>query len=314
MTLTIDPGLARRALFQLALTSLVAGCASDPAPIEHDDANASPDCERLACLGRERASWPMPNSRTLALPNAPRLTADGAEVRDGLTGLIWEAGHGELSDFAGANAHCQARATRDSLGWRVPTRVELVSLIEPGSVPSIDERSFPDTPNDYFWTRSVAPNQQATRFSVYFGLGETATGPEDQDGAYVRCVRQGKRATEPQFEVRELTVRDRATGLLWQRSAPNRLLGYEAATLYCDGLSLDDETGFRLPSAKELQTLVDVPSQPSGALIDPEAFPGALATTFWSQGVPDTPRWVDFSTGASTITDIGDENYVRCVQ
>lgn len=256
----------------------------------------------------------MPNSRTSALPNAPRLAHDGQDVLDRITGLVWQASPGELSDFAGASAYCQARADRNSLEWRLPTRLELVSLVDPGAVPSIDSQFFPATPNDYFWTRSVAPGPTAARFSVYFGLGETATGPEDRKGAYVRCVRQGKRRAAPQFESYDLAVLDRATGLLWERFAPDRLLGFEAAKLYCDGLDLDGEGGFRVPSAKELQTLVAVPADPSGALIDSDAFPRTLSAEFWSQGAADTPRQVDFARGTSTITDIGDENYVRCVQ
>lgn len=75
------------------------------------------------------------------------------------------------------------------------------------------------------------------------------------------------------------TVRDNRTGLVWQRTATVQLVGAAAAASYCQNLSLGGvSSGWRLPRLKELQTLVDVRSQP---LIDAAAFPGAQGG-YWS--------------------------------
>ena len=271
------------------------------------------DCERSECLSREVASWPMPNSVRLPLPNSPRLVAPEVEgeVHDELTGLVWQQVFSELTDYEGATEFC------DQLGqdWRLPTRIELISLVDHTRVPSIDPKFFPDTPQDYFWTSSPLPEVSGSRYSVYFGIGETASGIEQQVGAHARCVRAGMRAYPPQFEIGEATARDRAGGLTWQRRTPDIELTIDAARLYCEELELEGASDFRLPSAKELQTLIASGPAARAPLIDAESFPGTPAGGFWSEGGDrETPWRVDFGTGVATVTDIGDTNYVRCVR
>src|SRR5690606_14271040 len=140
--------------------------------------------------------------------------------------------------------------------WRLPTRIELISLVDDTRVPSIDPKFFPDTPQDYCWSCSPLPGTTGARYGVYFGIGETASGVGQQVGAHARCGRAGMRAHPPQFEIGAETARDRATGLTWQRRIPDIRLTVEAARLYCEELELDGMTDFRLPSAKELQTLI----------------------------------------------------------
>ena len=282
-----------------------AGCSDE------GGARLEPDCERSACLSREFASWPMPNSARLPLPNSPRLVALDNEVRDAITDLVWQRDYSELKDYASAADACHDLGD----GWRLPTRIELVSLVDHTRVPSIDATFFPETPQDYFWTSSPTSDVSGARYSVYFGLGETASGLEQQVAAHARCVRAGKRAYPPQFETGAETARDRAGGLLWQRRIAELELSLEAARLYCDELELDGFSDFRLPSAKELQTLVWSGPGARAPLIDADSFPATPADGFWSEGGDrQTPWRVDFGMGAATVTDIGDSNYVRCVK
>src|SRR3712207_5444308 len=66
-------------------------------------------------------------------------------------------------------------------------------------------------------------------------------------------------------------VTDVRTGLVWQQ-APNAMqYTWDAANTYCRGLTLGGMTGFRIPTLKELMTLVD-PTRVRPA-IDTKAFP-----------------------------------------
>jgi len=59
------------------------------------------------------------------------------------------------------------------------------------------------------------------------------------------------------------TVRDRATGMVWQRVDDGRPRGWKEALGVCAGLSLGGRTDWRLPTAKELHTLVDYSRAPA---------------------------------------------------
>ena len=53
------------------------------------------------------------------------------------------------------------------------------------------------------------------------------------------------------------TVIDQGTGLEWQRNDKGTLHTWEDALAYCETLSLDAKTDWRLPNIRELKSLVD---------------------------------------------------------
>ena len=75
------------------------------------------------------------------------------------------------------------------------------------------------------------------------------------------------------------TVYDTKTKLTWQQTVPSGTYTWAGAKTYCAGLNLGG-TGWRLPTAKELQTIVD-DSRTSPA-IDTTAFPATPSDYFWS--------------------------------
>jgi hypothetical protein len=111
------------------------------------------------------------------------------------------------------------------------------------------------------------------------------------------------------------TVFDTKTKLTWQQTAPAATYAWAAAKTYCQTLSLAG-TGWRLPTRKELQTIVDYSeSNPS---IDPTAFPATPATYFWSSspvaGSPATAWFVYFVDGNTSSIDVTASYHVRCVR
>jgi hypothetical protein len=112
-------------------------------------------------------------------------------------------------------------------------------------------------------------------------------------------------------------VTDTQTGLVWQQgmSAATGLTWADAAT-YCSTLALNNHT-WRVPSLRELQTLVDDGKTPA---IDLTAFPGTPSTYFWTSnaftGNPGNAWIVDFTYGFTYGygIDVTGATPVRCVR
>ena len=140
------------------------------------------------------ALWPMPNAASAGLPNpASYDTATPDVVLDKVTGLVWQARvPPSTQTWAGAKAYCASLVLAGFRDWRLPSRIELISIVDytiaaPG--PVIDAAAFPDTPNTLFWTASSEALYGTTRaWYVEFDNGFAFT--EATDIEYnVRCVR-----------------------------------------------------------------------------------------------------------------------------
>ena len=116
-------------------------------------------------------------------------------------------------------------------------------------------------------------------------------------------------------------VYDTATGLTWERVPAATMYSFTQAQTYCADLYTPDFSDWRLPSIKELETLVD--ESRSSPTMDLTAFPGAPSTYVWS-GTPIEARlggqhWVlYFKTGVTAFEKSGQVTvssaYVRCVR
>jgi hypothetical protein len=126
------------------------------------------------------------------------------------------------------------------------------------------------------------------------------------------------------FSKADATIEDAKTKLIWERRVGTTAVKFDAAVVHCNDM---DGTGWRLPTAKELLTLVD--EQPLGIYvgtevvypaIDANAFPGTPRSNFWSatrhfSGAEESVV-VDFSTGRTKLltADLVNVAYVRCVR
>jgi hypothetical protein len=118
-----------------------------------------------------------------------------------------------------------------------------------------------------------------------------------------------------------LTVTDNSTGLTWQRAVSTQTYDSSDAAAACTSLSLGGLTsGWRLPTIKELQTLVDRRAA-TGPVIDVTSFPNTLTTAnYWSStvdkaGASAKEHWsVSFASGVSTGTDDTLPILIRCVR
>ena len=189
--------------------------------------------------------------------------------------------------------------------WRVPTIKELYSLIDfrgldPSGwqggtedlVPFIDTAYFDFVYGDesagerlidaQYWSATeyvgTIFHGDAAVFGVNFADGRIKGYPRDNGpgGAmtqFARLVRGNADYAHNEFvDNGDGTVTDLATGLMWMQADCGEGLDWEAALAYAEGLDYADYDDWRLPNAKELQSIVDYTRSPQATgspAIDP---------------------------------------------
>jgi hypothetical protein len=159
-------------------------------------------CERsgdASCVDPNWADWHMPNGGVDA-PPAPNLESyidnkDGT-VTDNATGLMWQQTvststfpWGSASTPGSAQNFCAALSTAGHGDWRLPSLIELVSIVDPSvASPAIDATYFPNTPSAGFRSATPVVASPGKAWIVTFGTGDTGSDAVTV-GDYVRCVR-----------------------------------------------------------------------------------------------------------------------------
>lgn len=225
-------------------------------------------------------------------------------VRDLNTGLTWVRARGEMVTWEAARADAARSRVGGHSDWRVPTIKELYSLIDfkggfhlraADSTPYLDTRFFEFLYGDEArgergidcqdWSATeyadTATEGGPKVFGVNFADGRIkGYGKRLRDGRdtlkYVRYVRGN-----PAYGRNDLrdngdgTLTDRATGLMWARADSGRGMDWQAALAWVQQRNAGRYLGYddwRLPDAKELQSIVDygrAPGVTGSAAISP---------------------------------------------
>ena len=212
-------------------------------------------------------------------------------ITDNITGLQWEQDMGEKISFTDAFT----KASNSSLGghsdWRVPTLKELYSLIlftgsvkgevaidffidtkyfdQPLGDTSIDEREI----DAQTWSSTEYAGLTMTGVETVFGVnfvdGRIKGYPKNKPSTgalntmYFRMVRGNAEYGINDFvDNSDNTISDLATGLMWQKADDGTPRDWEEALAYGENLTLGNESDWRLPNAKELQSIVDYTRSP----------------------------------------------------
>jgi hypothetical protein len=114
-------------------------------------------------------------------------------------------------------------------------------------------------------------------------------------------------------------VRDNVTGLEWQQATAPGTYTWQQAFDYSQYLSFASHTDWRLPTIKELSTLLDKSMLGLGPTIDQTAFPGTMELYYWSSTSaggesPDSSWGVDFMSSYIGTASKTDSKYVRAVR
>lgn len=225
--------------------------------------------------------------------NQPSYTNNGnGTIIDNVTGLMWEKDMGSKITYAEAFSKASASTLGNHSDWRVPTIKELYSLIlftgsvkgQSAIIPFIDTNYF-DQPlgNTSIGEREIdaqtwsstqyvgyTMNNDETVFGVNFIDGRikgypkyNLANPNEAKTMYFRMVRGNNSYGINNFtDNNNGTITDESTGLMWQKTDDGTALNWENALSYAENLNLGGKSDWRLPNAKELQSLVDYSRSP----------------------------------------------------
>ncbi len=280
-----------------------------------------------SCDGTRLPSGDGPNTGEFVV------STDGLTVTDTITGLSWQSdgsgtragcyegvggvGNGNLTCiWPNAKAYCASLTLGGVSGWRLPGAKELATILNLQSVPSIDATAFPNTPQERFWTSSAFASPVASAriaWGIDFKIGGMDICSEDNCAFRARCVRGSRCYPKSRFIPRDgWLVLDILTQLLWDQAASNTTMDWAAAKAYCGRLG-------RLPSLKELGSLLDLTVTSGSPTIDQTAFPNTPAEEFWT-----STQFVSFPSSAATVRFyngqtpnepvVGSSFRVRCVR
>lgn len=111
------------------------------------------------------------------------------------------------------------------------------------------------------------------------------------------------------------TISDDVTGLMWQQKTLTAMT-WKNAGIYCDELKLADYTDWRLPTVKELFTLVDYTK--FSPVINTVYFPNTVLSFHWTSMVYINYTnyiWcINFYNGCINTIDKADSYYIRAVR
>ncbi len=240
-------------------------------------------------------------------------------ISDVNTGLMWQKAYdgGAKRTYAEALAGAARCRTGGYKDWRLPTIKELYSLIDfSGGManqpqkPYLDTRFFDFVYGDpqkgerdidaQYWSATPCVGRvmrgEATIFGVNFADGRVKSYPRDRGMGgrtaehFVRYVRGNPAYGRNDFQDNgDGTVADRATGLTWQKADSGKTMNWEQALAYAENFTLAGHSDWRLPNAKELQSLVDYSRAPDagdaskrGPAIDPVFANSVAEAYYWS--------------------------------
>ncbi|HQW04345.1 MAG: DUF1566 domain-containing protein [Flavobacteriales bacterium] len=234
--------------------------------------------------------------------NQPSYTNNGdGTVTDNVTGLTWLKSMGGKISYHDAVIKADTMTSGGHTDWRIPTIKELYSLAlftgrcfgDLAVDKFIDTTYFDQPIGDVTIGEREIDGQvwSNTHYVSHIMLGDTAIfGYNFIDGRlkgypkyspmngtpnkfYFRMVRGNTSyGTNSFIDNGDGTITDNATGLMWQQSDNGTTYNWENALSYAENLTLTDHSDWRLPNAKELQSIVDYTRSPgatSSPAIDP---------------------------------------------
>ncbi|MFH0782969.1 MAG: DUF1566 domain-containing protein [Pseudomonadota bacterium] len=281
----------------------------------------------------------------IALPDS---SSTWTMVRDNITGLIWENkthdnnikytwfGPDFSTNRGNAGKEGNGTDTKDFIDalnstnfggyndWRLPTAKELQTIVNYNRhSPSINDDYFPYTESSAYWSSTTGEESPNEAVCVYFNTGLVYFGCNKNIAHYARAVR-GKQSgafddlliEERMVDNGDGTVTDKKTGLIWQKQNDDIHHSWESALNYCENLVLANESDWRLPNVKELESIADLSK--SKPAINP-VFPKTFPSWYWSSTTvtlfPNRAWSVNFRFGSVSSSDSKTSTYyVRAVR
>ena len=204
--------------------------------------------------------------------NTPSYTDNGdGTVTDNVTGLVWTKELSEASmPWSNASGYCESLEVGSITGWRLPNIKELWSirdfstgwpwldtdyfhLVGDGS----DQRQHHSWSSNLYLVESEYQNEQVQGDPAFIVNDWTGHIKAMSGNRFVRCVSGDEYGINDFVDNGDGTVSDNATGLMWSQDDSGEGLDWEAALAYAEAATTAGYDDWRLPNAKELQSIAD---------------------------------------------------------
>ncbi|MFH0995462.1 MAG: DUF1566 domain-containing protein [Pseudomonadota bacterium] len=221
--------------------------------------------------------------------------------------------------------------------WRLPSINELDSIVNcdipyPGL--SINTSYFPNTFAFLYWSSNTSASSTTNAWGVTFNYGHVSNTPKCNN-FYVRAVR-GEQSQSAYVDNGNGTVTDTSTGLMWELKTykdgvqnyndphdADNTYTWEQALSNCETSTLAGHSDWRMPTKKELRSLLDY-SHIISPLFNTTYFPDT-ASAYWSSTtllLVSTSSWGVYFDGRLTGWEDGYDDgfskylsaYVRAVR
>ena len=204
--------------------------------------------------------------------NTPSYTDNGdGTVTDNVTGLVWTKELSEASmPWSDASGYCESLEVGSITDWRLPNIKELWSirdfstgwpwvdtdyfhLVGDGS----DQRQHHSWSSNLYLVESEYQNEQVQGDPAFIVNDWTGHIKAMSGNRFVRCVSGDEYGINDFVDNGDGTVSDNATGLMWSQDDSGEGLDWEAALAYAEAATTAGYDDWRLPNAKELQSIAD---------------------------------------------------------
>lgn len=154
-------------------------------------------CASGVCGAADWALWRMPNATADTAKGAPNPMSyhdnHDKTVTDLVTNLMW------MQDVTGpvtidmASTICPGRIAGGYVDWRLPTLIELMSIVDENVIratdppPTINTTAFPNTIVGTYLTATAVATSPGSTWAINFANGGTM--PVNSGSFYIRCVR-----------------------------------------------------------------------------------------------------------------------------
>lgn len=249
----------------------------------------------------------------------PRYLDNGdGTITDLVTGLMWQKTPTLNISYDEAVSAADTATTGGYDDWRLPSIKELYSLMEfsgdtgwdaASSTPYIDDAFFDFSYGDtaagerfidvQYWSSTeyvgTTMNGNSTTFGLNLADGRIKGYPNTWKLGEALYVRGNPDYGENQFtDNGDDTISDLATGLTWMASDSGAPMSWEEALAWAENLEYGGYDDWRLPNAKELQSLVDYsrapdPTLPTATNTGPAIDPLFSLTNIGTETDPDYP-------------------------
>ncbi len=278
-----------------APTRLLAGDATAPSKFLQIQDTLQLRCydnqKEIECPAPGKSFYGQDGNFSINAPNYELRSADGIEIIvDHGTGLNWlRKPTAELLTWSEAIDYTDSLEAADFSDWRLPSKRELQGILSYGIAVSPlakpqpgDDKTIPFTTNSMcVWTLTNRnfPSQDAKAICLD---DNHATLSNKYEQKHVYAVRGASRASGMNNRLQQnenSTTLDLTTGLMWQKDE-SRPANWEEALAYCEKLELAGFNDWRLPTIKELSSLVD--ENRITPAIDTAYFPAARSAPYWA--------------------------------